>query len=103
MRERLRIAIATDLTNYIVQHNGDKTITLLDCADIAIESLAGELLESSLKIGAEANHLLWYLLGTKSADLISPQDLEKVRESQDLLRKAYILDELAEDLMKDIT
>lgn len=99
MRERLRNSIGEQLYIEMHENNG---LSPLECADIALAVVAEELLEMSLRLGAEANKNLWHLLGSNIADIINPNDMEKVKESQDLLTRAYVIDDLADLLMEGV-
>ena len=99
MRERLRNAIAEQL--YTEMHEQDG-LSPMQCADIALSAVADEFVELSLRLGAEANKKLWHLLGSNISDIINPRDMEMVRESQELLQRAYVVDDLADALMEGI-
>ena len=99
MRERLRTAIASEIYNTIQE---EEALSPSQCADIALASVAEEFIEISLRLGAEANKKLWYLLGSNISDIINPADMDIVRESQDLLQRAYVVDDLADSLMEGV-
>ena len=99
MRERIRIAIASEIYEEIQEQ---EALSASQCADIAIAAIAEEFVEMSLRLGAEANKKLWHLLGSNISDIINPTDMEIVKESQDLLQRAYVVDDLADRLMEGV-
>lgn len=99
MRDRLRVAIASEIYEEIQQQ---EALSPAQCADIALAAVAEEFLEMSLRLGAEANKKLWHLLGSNISDIINPADMELVKESQELLQRAYVVDDLADRLMEGV-